>query len=509
MFKSIPNKLKNSFFVIAPISAVIFLLCLFVVPTTPNDKINLGICFGLLVVGLAFFENGAEVSMSTIGETVGSGLCRTRKLWIVVISSLVIGFIITFAEPDLQVFAEQAEAIFPAISSKWIVVITISAGVAISLLLAVFRIIFKFNYAVIMLISYLIVIVLSFFLPSNLLGFTFDSGSVTTGPISVPFVIAFGLGISTVLWRNKKEEDAFGTIGICSVGPIIACMLLCLFFKDAGGSVIQNSIQVSYGDFFIKFFKEVAIVILPILIIFLIFQGTMIKYPKKFVRKILFGLVFTYVGVVLFLVGVNVGYLPLGYKIGNYLGGMNKLILILVGLLFGFCSVIAEPALAVLKNQINQITKGKIKPWAIVLFMAIGVSLAVFTSCLCVVFNIPVSYFIIPLFVLIIILSFVNTKLFTVISFDSGGVATGAMAVSFILPFMSGASIALGASGGFGTVALIAAFPILSLEILGIIFKIKTKNQTDVKRSRKKTHQEIIDFDWEVEWVKEKHWWSF
>ena len=497
MFKSMPRKIKDSFLVIAPISLVVFLLCLFIVPTSASDKINLGICFALLVVGLAFFENGAETSMSTIGETVGSGLCRTKKLWLVIISSLAIGFIITFAEPDLQVFAEQAAATFPALSSKWIVVITISLGVAISFLLATFRVIFKFNYSVIMLIGYGVVIVLSFFVPSSLIGFAFDSGSVTTGPVSVPFIISFGLGISTVLWRNKKEDDAFGTIGICSVGPIIACMILCLFLKGNTSGVVEAASTLSYAQFFLKFIKEVAIVIIPILIVFLIFQGSIIKYPKKFVRKILLGLLFTYVGIVLFLVGVNVGYLPLGYKIGTYFANNSKFALFTVGLILGFCSVIAEPALSVLKTQIGQITNGKIKSWAIILFMAIGVSVAVLCSCICVVFNISVIYFLVPVFAVILILSFIGTKLFTAISFDSGGVATGAMAVSFILPFISGASAVLGASSGFGTVSLIAAFPILSMEILGIIFKIKTRNKNSIKTKNTKINTNIIDFDWE------------
>lgn len=504
-----PKKIKSSFFVIAPITAVIFLLCIFVVPTSASEKINLGICFVLLVLGLALFENGAEISMTTIGQTVGSGLCRTKKLWLVVISSFIIGFIITFAEPDLQVFANQASDVFSGLSSKWIVVITISLGVAFSFLLAVFRIIFKINYSILMLLSYGAVIILSLFIPQNLVGFAFDSGSVTTGPISVPFIISFGLGISTVLWRNKKEEDAFGTIGICSVGPILACMVLCLFIKGGASSASQAEQTLSYGAFFLKYFKEVAIVILPILVIFLIFQKTMIKYPKKFVIKILVGLIFTYFGIVIFLVGVNLGYMPLGQKIGSSLADKSKFLLIPIGAVLGFCCVIAEPALSILKTQIYQITNGKIKTWSITVFMAIGVSLAVVFAVLCVLFSIPVNLFIIPLYICIIILSFVNSRLFTVISFDSGGVATGAMAVSFILPFINGASSILGESSGFGTVALIAAMPILSMQILGIIFKIKTSNNKNGKILKTRKNQDIVDFDWEGKWVQENHWWNF
>lgn len=504
MIKSALKKFKDSFLVVAPISLVIFLLCTFIVPTSASEKINLIICCFMLIVGLALFETGANSSMSVIGETIGSGLCRTKKLWLIVLSSLAIGFIVTFAEPDLQVFASQVANSFSGISNKWIIVSIISLGVAISLLLAVFRIIFKFNYSILMLISYGLVIALSFFVPQNMVGFAFDSGSVTTGPISVPFIISLGFGISTVLWRNKKQEDAFGTIGLCSVGPILACMIFCLFLKGDFNVASSSTVSLGYLELFLKFFKEVAIVILPILIIFLIFQNTMIKYPKKFVLKVLVGLLITYLGVVIFLVGINQSYLPLGFKIGKEIAGINKYLIIPLGFLLGFCSVIAEPALSVLKVQISQITKGKIKPFVIVLCTSLGVSAAVASSSICVLFNVNCIYFLIPIYSLIILLSFLNSKLLNVIAFDAGGVATGAMSVSFILPFISGTCFVLGASSGFGTVALIAAFPILSIQILGLIFKIKTLKVKDTSTSRIKKDQTIVDFDWEEEWAKEK-----
>lgn len=498
--KGFLNKTKESLIAILPISIIIIALAIFVVPTTTQDLINFGFSFLLLVLGSTLFITGADSSMMTIGECVGGGLCRTKKLFLMTIITFLIGFIITFAEPDLQVFASLVASQFAGLNNQWVIILTVSLGVAVFFAFALIKIIFNLNISIVLAIAYGVVLILSIFVPKEFVGLALDSGSVTTGPISVPFIMAFGLGIASVRWRNKKDDDSFGMIALCSVGPLISMMIMLLFVKDTSMLAFSNEKIVGFEHLFIHYLKDIAIVILPILLLFLLFQFIFIKLPKKQVLKTLVGLVYTYVGIVLFLVGVNAGFLPLATKFGEFFGNLNTQVWsIIIGAVFGFSCVIAEPALQVLKSQVNSVSHGMIKEKAITIFISIGVAISVAFSILQAIFNFSILWIVIPVYIISIVLGFINSKLFTAISFDSGGVASGTMAVSFILPFVSGIASANGFGAGFGTVSLIACFPILSLQILGLILKIKTSKLKPVKTKSIKKN-DIIEFEWEEEW---------
>ncbi|NCB48654.1 MAG: DUF1538 domain-containing protein [Clostridia bacterium] len=504
-FRGLFSKFKESFFSVMPITLIIFALILFFIPTDIDEVLKLLISSVLMIFGVSFFSLGADNSMIELGTGVGATLSKKNKLLFMLTTGFIIGFAITVAEPDLMVLAKQV-ADSTSLSSQWIFILTISLGVGILFVLGILRIVFNMRLSILLNICYLTVFVLSFFVPKNFVPIAFDSGSVTTGAISVPFLISFGLGLSAV--RSKRsEDDSFGLIALCSVGPIIAVMILSLFLGNAnitvGTEVISNSsISEQLISTLLNSFKDVAIILIPIVLMFIIFQAFAFKFPKTKVVRTFIGFFLTYIGISLFLTGVVCGYYPLGKEIGQYISSLDfNWVALPLGFILGAFAIIAEPAMQVLKKQVEDITNKAIKKNIIMIFISLGVALSVVVSVLQAMFNFNFLYIIIPILACSLILTFVNPKLFSAIAFDSGGVASGTMAVSFILPFVTG----LSANGnGFGTVALIASFPIFTMQIMGLIYKIKLKKENRLKANLPFANNDIIEFDYEQPYVKKQ-----
>jgi len=502
MFKSFMAKLKESVMAVLPITLVIFALIIFLVPSTWEDKLKLVISAVLLLIGISLFTLGADSSMTELGNNIGSTLSKSKKIWFMILCSFVIGFIITFAEPDLMVLATQV-AQFSTLSSVWLFIAAVSLGVGFFLIFAILRLVLKWKVSIMLTIMYTIIITLAFFVPKEFMPIAFDSGSVTTGPISVPFLIAFGLGLSAVRSGNN-EDESFGLIALCSAGPILSVMILSLFLQTGSGtavveeSVAQVSLMQDFGNHFVKYLGDVALILLPILVLFILFQIFAFKFPKQKVIKMCMGFVYVYLGIALFLTGVECGYMHLGTIIGEYIGSLDyNWIAIPIGLVLGAFAIMAEPALHVLKKQVEDITGGVLKQKVIVTVICIGVACSVAMAVIQAMYDFSLLYILVPVYAICLGLSFFNTKLFTAVAFDSGGVATGAMAVSFILPMVTGLSTS--ASSGFGTVALIAAFPILTMQILGCAYKIVLlKHEKQAKKGKTKKF-EIIEYDWQSE----------
>ena len=498
MWKNFLLKLKESLLSVIPITVIVFALIFFLVPADNDSKILLFASSILLIFGMSLFSLGADNSMIELGKSIGSTLSKSKKLWFMLILSFVIGFMITFAEPDLMVLAMQVEA-KSSLSSIWIFISTVSLGVGIFLMLAIFRLVFRWKLSYIMTICYTLILVLAFFVPQNFMPIAFDSGSVTTGPISVPFLITFGLGLSAVR-SGDNEDDSFGLIALCSAGPILAVMIMSLFL-NAGSSTSEVSSTIVYSsmigqmsDVFFGYVKDVALVILPIVVIFVVFQIFSFKFPKQKVAKMLTGFALTYSGIVLFLTGVECGYMNMGNLIGSYIGSLDyRYIAIPIGFVLGAFAILAEPALHVLKKQVEDITGGVIKQKVIVIFVSIGVALSVVMAVIQAMYNFSLLYIIVPVYVLCLVLAQFNSKLFTAVAFDSGGVATGAMAVSFILPMVMGLST--GDSQGFGTIALIAVFPIFTMQLLGFVYKMVVLENKRKENKLAKERVEIVEFD--------------
>lgn len=505
MNEKIKLKIKEALSAILPISFIVLLLSFTLVPISTDLIATFLIGTILLIVGMGLFTLGAEISMSSIGHKIGAHIAKSKKIIYMIFILFLLGTIVTLAEPDLKILATQISAI-----PSNITIISVSVGVGIFLAIALLRIIFKIRLSYLLFGVYLLVFVLAYFIPSNFWAIAFDAGGVTTGPITVPFILALGIGASSIMNSKNEDEDGFGLVALCSVGPIITMLLLGLIFNidsaPAASYTIEtytNSIEI-FDSFVTKLpshMFEVGLAILPIVVFFILFQLFVFKLNKKEFSKIALGTIYTYVGLVLFLIGTNFGYLPIGYLLGVGITSIqNTWLVIPIGMLIGYFIVIAEPAVIILIEQISELTDGAIPEKAVKFNLSISMALAVGLSMLRIIKGISLMYFIVPGYLVAILLSFFTPKIFTSIAFDSGGVATGPITTTFLIPFSIGLCSSIGGNiltDGFGVVAMIALIPLISVQVSGIIYKIK-KNKIE-NHINKSDELEIIEIDWEWE----------
>lgn len=477
------EKAHEAVWSVLPIMLIVLLLAFTIAPI-PTGILAQFLLGGILVIGgMIFFTMGAELSMTPMGERVGGSLLRTKKLWVIVIVGFILGVIITISEPDLQVLAEQVSSV-----PNLVLIMSVALGVGVFLVVALLRILFGIALAPILFIFYTIIVILALFVPKNFLAVAFDSGGVTTGPMTVPFIMALGVGISAIRNDKHAENDSFGLVALCSIGPIIAVLILGMLYSTdssfAEDIIYEVSDSVELGKVFLqrfpRYFKEIALSLMPIFIFFEIFQLISLKLNKKLHIKICIGLVYTYVGLVLFLTGANVGFIPAGNYLGTVLASLPyKWIIIPIGMIIGYFIVKAEPAVYVLMKQVEELTDGDISGKSMQISLSVGVAVSVGLSMLRVLCQISILYLLIPGYVIALILTRFVPKIFTAIAFDSGGVASGPMTATFLLPLAQGACIALGGdvvTDAFGVVAMVAMTPLITIQILGVIYTVRNKN---------------------------------
>ena len=486
------HKLKESFLSILPITIIVIILGVSLTPLPATTLINFVICCVLLIVGIALFTLGADTAMLPIGQHMGGYLSKKSKPLTLVLFCFVLGVVITIAEPDLTVLASQISSI-----NNWLFIVTVSVGVGLFLVLGILRILFKWKFNLVIALCYILVFLLTIFVEAGIIPVSFDSGSVTTGPISVPFIMAFGLGLAQTRGSNAKE-DSFGLIGFASFGPILVVMIL-MWAMGVNSAEPAVSDNLNFLSATLKYLKEVFIILLPIAVIFILFQIFALKLPKKEITRIIIGLIYTYIGITIFLVGVNVGFLPVGTIIGESLAQNFKYLLIPVCAIIGFCMAMVEPAVQVLAKQIQNVTNSIIKKKTIIYCIATGVSLALMLCAVRILTHISILWILVPAYTLTIILSFVVPKLFVGMAYDSGGVATGAIATTFALPLVMGAVVSVGGNlmlDAFGTLALVAIAPILVVLVFGLIYQIGVRKTSDKDEELKGLKRvDIIEYD--------------
>lgn len=483
MSEKLKEKIKESLMSVLPITAIIVLLCFTIIPTS-NDTLMLFISGAiLLIIGIGLFTLGAEISMTSIGERIGSHLSSSKKFLLILLIAFVFGAVITIAEPDLQVLASQIVDV-P-------IILVVAIGVGIFLAIALLRIIFNIKLSRILAICYLAIFVMAFFVPETILPIAFDSGGVTTGPMTVPFIIAFGIGIAAVRQSKSSESDSFGLVALCSAGPILAVMILGLIcnIKDISyQNIVTPIVADSTGilsvlkEAFPIYIKEVAVALLPIIFFFIIYQIFILKISKSELLKIAVGLVYTFVGLVMFLTGANIGFLPIGNHLGISIAKMGSVPLLLIGMLIGYFIARVEPAVVILVDQINDITDGAISKKLMFTSLAIGTMFAITLAMIRIITEMNILYIVIPGYLLSMILMRFAPEMFVAIAFDSGGVSVGTMASVFVLPFAIGVCTGIGheniMTGAFGTIAMIAMMPTIVIQIVGILYKFKSKKIT-------------------------------
>ncbi len=435
----------------------------------------------LIVFGMGLFSLGAERSMTPIGNRVGTALTKSKNLPLILAVSFALGFAVTVAEPDLQVLADTVPHINNAV-----LLVTVGAGVGFFLMICMLRILTGMKLRILLLIFYAAVFLLAFFADRDFLGIAFDSGGVTTGPMTVPFILAMGIGVSMIRSDKNAAADSFGLVALCSIGPILAVLILGFFYKNADGAAageivnaFTNTVQIgrAYLSAIPVYLKEMAVALLPIAAIFFLFQVVSLRMSGRNLAKICFGIFYTYVGLVLFLTGVNVGFSSLGAMLGFELAtGYTRYLLVPLSMLLGWFIISAEPAVAVLEKQIEEVSAGAIPGKAIKISLSIAIALAMGFSMLRVLTGWSILWFLLPGYAAALLLSFFVPDIYTAIAFDSGGVASGPMTATFMLQFVIGASRAVDGnilSDAFGVVAMVAMMPLISIQAVGLVYERK------------------------------------
>lgn len=480
------EKIRESLSAVLPITGIVLMLSIFVIPMELGSVVMFLTGALMLIVGMGFFQLGAEMAMTPLGEGVGVQISKMKKLLTVLLTGFLMGVIITVSEPDLQVLAGQVPSV-----PNMVLIMTVAVGVGLFLALAIVRIRYKISLSMLLIVCYLALILVSMFVPKEFLAVAFDSGGVTTGPMTVPFIMAMGVGLASVRSDKNAANDSFGLVALSSVGPILAVLILGCFFKpteaaysltDVATVVTTQDVARVFAQGLPLYAREVLLSLVPILWVFLIFQWLTHRYHGLQIKRIIVGFGYTYIGLVLFLCGANVGFAPVGAYLGKELAGLSlRWILVPIGALIGYYIVKAEPAIQVLNHQVEAVTNGAISVKMMNRCMQIGVAASVGLAMLRVLTGISIQWFVIPGYIIALVLSRMVPDIFIGIAFDSGGVASGPMTSTFLLPLSIGVCEALGGNlmtDAFGVVALVALTPLIAIQLMGLVYKLKTAKRT-------------------------------
>lgn len=509
MLKILSEKLKESFASVLPVTLIVLVLSFTpLVSFSTKELLVFAVSAVFLVVGIGLFNLGADLAMTPMGEHVGSGLTKSRKLLLLLSVCFVMGVLITVAEPDLSVLAEQVKnAVEPML-----LIVTVGIGVGFFLLLAIVKVVWKKDLSTIIIFFYMALFMLGMLMltfgKEQFVPLAFDSGGVTTGPITVPFIMALGVGVAGAIGGKNANENSFGLIALCSIGPIMALMGLVIFSKGDLTyklSPESYSIDASLGENFIPTVAAVAHEVLValglIVVFFLALQFVALRLSRSKLVQMSFGICYTFVGLVVFLTAVTVGFMPVGFELGCNLAKMPRA-LVVSGFVIGMVVVLAEPAVHVLNKQVEDITGGLVSKRSMLIALSVGVGLSIGLSMLRIIVGFPIIYYLIPGYFISLALSFFVPKLYTAIAFDSGGVASGPLTSSFILPLSIGACSVIHDGGdsilsyAFGIVAMVAMTPLITIQVMGFraIASKKIKNRLMMRRIQDADDEQIIDF---------------
>jgi len=483
---SIPKlreKLLEALQAVLPIVAIVLVLCFSIAPVSPSILLCFLLGAAMIIVGIMFFTLGAEMSMSPMGERVGAMLTKSRSVPLIIGVGFLLGFLITISEPDLQVLANQVPSI-----PNMTLILSVAAGVGLFLVVAFLRMLLGIALPRLLVVFYGLIFVLAAFVPKEFLSVAFDSGGVTTGPITVPFIMALGVGVAAIRSDRHAADDSFGLVALCSIGPILAVLILGIAFQASDSTYVppilpnvSDSVELwhLFHEGLPTYIKEIATSLLPIIAMFGVFQLAALKLDRRTLGRIGVGLAYTYLGLVLFLAGANIGFMPAGNYLGQVLAGQSfRWLLVPIGMLIGYFIVKAEPAVYVLNKQVEEVTDGAISASTMGAALSAGVSLSVGLAMVRVLTGISILWFLIPGYAFAIGISFVVPKLYTAIAFDAGGVASGPMTATFLLPLAQGACVAVGGNivtDAFGVVAMVAMTPLITVQLMGLMAQLKQR----------------------------------
>lgn len=477
MLKAFVSKLKESFISVLPVVMIVLIIAATPLATLSGREILVfSVSAVFLILGIGLFNLGADLAMTPMGEYMGVGLTKSRNLKLLLTVSFFMGLLITIAEPDLSVLATQVSNVL----NGTVLIITVGAGVGMFLVFAVLKTVFKTNLTSLLMLSYTMLFGMCALLietgKTEFAPLSFDSGGVTTGPITVPFIMALGVGIASTIGGHDAGENSFGMIALCSVGPMMAVILMSL---GADGSIsytladysIESILQEGIWPILLMKSWDVVKALTLIVIFFFLVQAFILKLPKERLTHIVIGVIYTFLGLVIFLASVEIGFMPIGFKLGTELAG-NRIAVILLAFVLGFVVVLAEPAVHVLNKQVEEVTGGMVTKRAMLVALSVGVGVSIGLSVIRIIYGFSILYYLVPGYIISLLLSLFVPHLYTAIAFDSGGVASGPLTSSFILPLVIGVcSVVQGEQGimsyAFGVVAMVAMTPLITIQALG------------------------------------------
>ena len=484
-----------------PVMAIVLLLGLTIIPLDKGLLIRFVIGGVLLTIGLTIFLLGVDLGIQPMGARTGSELTKKRSLPLLLFVAFIIGFIVTAAEPDIQVFGDQVKGIFSFVN-KSVLTIVIAGGVGLFIMLGLLRSVLGLSIKLTFLITYTLLFIIAIFTPSNFIGIAFDSGGATTGPMTVPFIMALGLGVSSV---RDDNDNSFGLTGICSIGPVMAVLIYAIALNSSAIEYSQSETLTKSGTEVLSFLqisghvlKESLISIAPLFALFVVFQIFLFKMTGRQVIRITIGFIYALLGLTIFLIGVNGGFMQAGAALGNQLGemavskgGVWYVVLIVTGLILGAIIVCAEPAVWVLSEQVESVSGGTIKRKVLLIFLSVGTAAAIGIAILRAIIGFSLIYVLVPGYIISMLLMIFCPSLFSGIAFDSGGVASGPLTSTFVLSFTLGAAASgKGGNDAFGVIALVAMMPLIAIQIMGIIFKIKQKKSQQIKLEKEASDEQ-------------------
>ena len=480
----IAKKFKENSIAILLIIALVLLMHIFVMPMSLNYWIRFIIGAVLVIIGLSLFLVGVDVGISPFGSFVGDKITKTKKLYIFILTGVLLGFLISIAEPGLLILASQVDFITEQTITRIEIIMFVSIGLAIMFAVGFLRILYNWRLYKILLILYLLIFIGALFTPDTYLAIAFDTSGATTGILAVPFILALSVGISHMKKDSKQsEKDSFGLVAIASTGPIFAIIILSIIRKgNLEGNVLSHTVEEA--TLFVEFFqllKDAILAIGPLFLVFLVSNWKLLKLTKKQKRRIIKGFIYAFLGLILFFLGIQYGFMNVATTIGSKLIESNKTFwLLFFGLMLGILTMIAEPAVNVLTHQIEEVTSGSIKRFIVLIGLSAGSGIAILLSLLRILIDgFSLWYILFPGYLIALVLMFFAPKLFVGIAFDAGGVATGPITTTFVLAFIYGAAESYGSTSvvleTFGMIALVALMPIITLQIIGIMYKYQSK----------------------------------
>ena len=507
MLKVLLSKCKEALISVLPVTLIVVILHMTPLIALTNHELNIFlICSALLVLGIGLFNLGADLAMTPIGEHVGSGLAKSRNVFLLLSVCFVMGLLITVAEPDLSVLAAQVADVI----NGTLLIVCVGVGVGLFLVLAVLKMVFHVQLSSMLMFFYMLLFALCSLVViggnEGFLPLAFDSGGVTTGPITVPFIMALGVGIAASLGGKNVSENSFGLVAMCSIGPILAVMALGMTITgDMGYTLPDYSVDAHLGEQLLPtvlaIVEEVALALGLIVLFFFILQFAFLHLPGKRLRQICVGILYTFIGLVIFLAAVTVGFMPVGYRLGTMIAELPPALLVGFALLLGLVVVLAEPAVHVLNKQVESITDGTVSKKSMMIALSLGVGVSIALSLLRILLDFSILYYLIPGYFISLGLSFFVPRIYTAIAFDSGGVASGPLTSSFILPFAIGACTVLQGvdgvlSSAFGIVAMVAMTPLITIQLLGFraVVARKVRERIAMRRILDAEDEQIIRF---------------